>query len=146
MTLPAEFQIKVKDKAEWELAWNILSSLYKVSENSNELRYSKGCIIKVGTISRVLLWTSQLGETLDYKTYESWEEFSVLNQEILSPVKKVTLDVCHRLVAYDCEIVKLQAQLENLREKHQREVDQLEETLNILTSDMNALKSEYDVE
>lgn len=64
----------------------------------------------------------------------------------VNTTNKVTLDVCHRLVAYDCEIVKVQAQLDSLREKHQREVEQLEETLNILTSDMNALKSEYDVE
>ena len=59
--------------------------------------------------------------------------------------KKVTVDVCHRIVAYDCELGSLQARLDNLREEFQRQQSQLEGTIDQLTADMDALKSEYNV-
>jgi hypothetical protein len=65
---------------------------------------------------------------------------------VVAPVKKITVDVCHRLVAYDCEIVNLQAQVENLREDFSRQLAQLEGTIDTLTTEMNTLKSEYNVE
>lgn len=60
--------------------------------------------------------------------------------------KTVTVDVCHRIVAYDCEIGSLQAQLDNLREAHQRQLEQLESTISTLTYEMDTLKAEYNVE
>jgi hypothetical protein len=60
--------------------------------------------------------------------------------------KKVTIDVCHRLVAYDCEIANLQALQDNLREDFSRQLAQLEGTIDTLTTEMNTLKSEYNVE
>lgn len=148
MALPAAFQIKVKTKAEWEAAWAFLSNLYKITENSNEREYRRGCIIKVGHYPpQQLLWTSTLGETNSYKTYDSWEQFCTLHQGLVNPVivKKMTLDVCHRLVAYDCELGCLQARVDNLREEYERQLYQLEGSISTLTLDMEALKAEYNV-
>ena len=60
--------------------------------------------------------------------------------------KQVTIDVCHQLVAYDCELGCLQARIDNLREDHQRQVDQLTCSIESLTKEMNRLKAEYNVE
>ena len=60
--------------------------------------------------------------------------------------KKITVDICHQLVAYDCELGSLQAQLENLKEAHKIELDKLEGTIQTLSNEMNSLKSEYNVE
>lgn len=67
---------------------------------------------------------------------------------VMAPMKRksITVDVCHRLVAYDCEIGSLQAQLHNLREEHLRQVEQLEDTISTLVGEMSELKSEYSVE
>lgn len=72
----------------------------------------------------------------------------MFHKVVLAPVesKKITVDVCHRLVAYDCEIGGLQARLDNLREEFQRQLSQLEGTIDTVTAEMFALKSEYNVE
>lgn len=62
------------------------------------------------------------------------------------PAKVMTVDVCHQLVAYDCELGSLQAQLDNLRELHAEQEAQLEANISQLTTEMNSLKAEYNVE
>lgn len=72
----------------------------------------------------------------------------MFHKVVLAPVesKKITVDVCHRLVAYDCEISGLQARLDNLREDYERQLSQLEGSISTLTFEMETLKSEYNVE
>lgn len=72
----------------------------------------------------------------------------MFHKVVLAPVesKKITVDICHQLVAYDCELGSLQAQLDNLHENYQNQVDQLEDTISKLVTEMTELKSEYNVE
>lgn len=59
--------------------------------------------------------------------------------------KQMTVDVAHRLVAFDCELGSLQAQYENYRENAMKELDRQLDVIQTLTHEMNALKAEYNV-
>lgn len=59
--------------------------------------------------------------------------------------KQMTVDVAHRLVAFDCEIGCLQAQYENYKESAMKELDRQLEVIHTLTHEMNTLKAEYNV-
>jgi hypothetical protein len=59
--------------------------------------------------------------------------------------KQMTIDVAHRLVAFDCDIGCLQAQLENFKESYQQELDRQQLVIDNRIHEMNQLKAEYNV-
>lgn len=63
------------------------------------------------------------------------KDFMYLHFDEVRTGKKMTIDVAHRLVAFDTDIACMQAELDNLRERIAERMEQYQ-----------ALKDEYDVE
>ncbi|UAV89744.1 hypothetical protein [Pseudomonas phage COT4] len=59
--------------------------------------------------------------------------------------KQMTVDVAHRLVAFDCELGQLQAELDNLKENFQIQLDKKQQLIQNRTTELNKLKAEYNV-
>lgn len=115
---------------------------FKVGQKVVRL-FDSHSLMKVGDVA-VVKSVSEDGIRLD--EFDGVHDDSKFALYVEAPAKKITVDVCHRLVAYDCEISGLQARLDNLREDFQRQLSQLEGTIDTLTAEMFALKSEYNVE
>lgn len=59
--------------------------------------------------------------------------------------KQMTVDVAHRLVAFDCELGQQQAILDNLKENYEAQLDKQVKLIQNITTEMNTLKAEYNV-
>lgn len=137
--LPAGFQIRIKSRVEWELAWECLSKHYELSTNSDERRYSRGCMIKVGT-TPVRLWTSSIGMSPSFTTYGSWEEFLnyYLSTFITKKVELPTFNHCAELVSLDQDMAILQIEIADMEEALAKQKELMEKHLT-RTAELNTI-------
>lgn len=142
MKKPTGVQIQISSEDEWNLAWDTLSRHYNITTNPEERRYVGFCFIKVGHMagnSRGPLWSSLVGTTRTYETYESWLAFLSVYGEAFteeSPLKKEqpTFNHCEELVLLDRECAMMQIDIETMQEtmkKHLTRVAELNKILGI---------------
>jgi len=116
MNKPNKFQIKIANKLEWQRAWDVLSKHYIVSTNADECKYSRGCIIKVGTNPQTL-WTSIMGFTPGYTTYQNWDEFVADFNESFKEKERPTFNHCAELVSLDQDMAIMQIEIADQEER-----------------------------
>lgn len=114
MNKPTEFQIEIANKTEFQQAFDFLSKHYPPTDNPAESKYHKGCMIKVGRSLEPRLWSSVVGKTNSYTTYNSWEEFLDAFSHVFG--EKPTFNHCAELVSLDQDMAMLQIHIADLEE------------------------------
>lgn len=129
MFKPIQFQIKIKDRDEWNRAWGMLSKHYTTSTTLTESSYGDGCILKVGNAPDPLLWSSRIGASRVYSTFESWEHFLDHYGQSFKEGVKPTFNDCAELVTIDKDIAIMQIGIRDLEEQLKKQKNHLQKLL-----------------